>query len=187
MRNGRLGLGLAFISPWIAGFCLFTFYPLFSITYHSFCDYSVLTPAYFIGVRNYMDMATDGVFWQALGNTLLFAITYLPLSMVCALFLSLLLHLHLPGKGILRTIYFLPTIVPMPCLTRHRSMTDGNSLKASTNAPTFAPFTSTPVSNALNCMKLPFSPLAICAWQPRIGGSPAFFTAELTDGRQRRG
>lgn len=116
MRNHRLLLGLAFISPWIAGFCIFTIYPLVSVAYHSFCDYTVLTPAYFIGLRNYTDMASDSVFWLALGNTFLFAITYLPLSIVCALCLALMLHLRVPGKGILRTIYFLPTIVPMVCL-----------------------------------------------------------------------
>jgi multiple sugar transport system permease protein len=116
MKKRRLWTGLAFISPWIVGFLAFTLYPLFSVAYNSFCDYSVLTPRYFVGWRNYAEMAQDDVFWLALWNSLFFAAVYLPLSIAAALFLALLLNLRLPGKGILRTIYFLPTVVPMVCL-----------------------------------------------------------------------
>lgn len=112
----RLWIGLAFVSPWIVGFVAFTLYPLVSIAYHSFCDYSVLTPSYFVGLRNYSEMAHDDIFWLALWNSLFFAAVYLPLSIAVALFLALLLNLRLPAKGLFRTIYFLPTVVPMVCL-----------------------------------------------------------------------
>jgi len=116
MRNRRIWTGLAFVSPWIAGFLLFAVYPLLSVAYDSLCDYSVLRPGFFVGARNYSDLAGDGAFWLALGNSLFFAAVYLPLSLGSALLLSLLLHIRLPGRGILRTIYFLPTVVPMVCL-----------------------------------------------------------------------
>ena len=116
MKEQRLWTGLAFISPWIVGFLAFTAYPLISVAYDSLEDYSVLTPGSFVGLQNYPDMAADGAFWLALGNSLFFAAIYLPLSIATALFLALLLNLRLPGKGILRTIYFLPTVVPMVCL-----------------------------------------------------------------------
>ncbi len=116
MKNRRLWLGLAFISPWVVNFCVFTIYPLISAIYYSLCDYCVLTPAYFVGMRNYTDMASDHLFWLALVNTLIFAVIYLPLSIGAALFLALLLNLRIPAQGLLRTIYFLPTIVPAVCL-----------------------------------------------------------------------
>ena len=116
MKNRRLWIALAFISPWIAGFGLFTLYPLVSIAYYSFCDYSVLTPAFFVGAENYVEMANDNAFWLAMANSLLFAAIYLPLSIGSSLLLALLLNLRVPGKSILRTIYFLPTVVPMVCL-----------------------------------------------------------------------
>lgn len=105
-----------FLSPWLLGFGGLTVYPLLSAAWHSFCDYSVLTPAAFSGGENYARMAGDPVFWQALGNSALFAAIYLPLSIAVSLFLALLLNLRVPAKGLLRTIYFLPTIVPMVSL-----------------------------------------------------------------------
>ncbi len=105
-----------FILPWLAGFGALTLYPLASAAWHSFCDYSVLTPALWTGMDNYSTMLGDAVFWRALWNSLLFSAIYLPLSIGVSLFLALLLNLRVPAKGVLRTIYFLPTIVPMVCL-----------------------------------------------------------------------
>ena len=39
----RLFSGLGFISPWIAGFAIFTVFPLVASLYYSFCDYDVLS------------------------------------------------------------------------------------------------------------------------------------------------
>jgi len=112
VRNRGL-LALFFILPWVVGFAATVLYPLLSALYFSLCDYSVLTPAIFIGGRNYARLLHDEVFWLALGNSLLFAATYLPLSVAVSLLLALLLNLRVPARGLFRTIYFLPTIVPM--------------------------------------------------------------------------
>ena len=45
--------GLLFISPWLAGFAVFTAYPLGASLYYSLCDYSVLKPPVFVGGANY--------------------------------------------------------------------------------------------------------------------------------------
>lgn len=116
MKN-RGWLAALFISPWIIGFVATVLYPLLSAVYFSLCDYSVLTPAIYVGARNYQKLLFDEVFWLALGNSLLFAAIYLPLSIGVSLFFALLLNLRLPARGIFRTIYFLPTIVPMVCLS----------------------------------------------------------------------
>lgn len=115
--NRRRWLSVVFfLSPWIIGFGGLTLYPLLSAAAYSFCDYSVLTPPVFSGAENYTRMAGDSVFWRAVFNSVLFAAIYLPLSIAVSLFLALLLNLRLPAKGVLRTIYFLPTIVPMVSL-----------------------------------------------------------------------
>lgn len=116
MKNRRWIVAL-FLLPWIVGFVATVLYPLASAFYFSLCDYSVLTPAIYIGARNYGRLAADGVFWLALGNSLLFAAIYLPLSLGVSLFFALLLNLRLPARGFFRTVYFLPTIVPMVCLS----------------------------------------------------------------------
>lgn len=116
MKN-RGWLAALFIFPWVVGFAATVLYPLVSAAYFSLCDYSVLTPAIFVGARNYERLVTDGLFWLAVGNSLLFAAIYLPLSIAASLFLAMLLNLRIPARGFFRTIYFLPTIVPMVCLS----------------------------------------------------------------------
>lgn len=112
----RLATGLAFISPWILGFLALCLYPLLASVYYSLCDYSVLSPAVFTGLRNYMDLAVDEVFWKALSNTLHFAALSIPLGLVLSLSLALLLNVDVPLRGVFRTVFFLPSLVPMVCL-----------------------------------------------------------------------
>lgn len=111
-----LTTGLAFIAPWIIGFLAFCAYPVASSIWFSFCDYSVLSPAVPIGAQNYIDLANDEVFWTALWNTLFFSAVAIPLGIVVALALAVLLNFEIPGRGIFRTIFFLPSLVPMVCL-----------------------------------------------------------------------
>lgn len=111
-----LGTGLLFVSPWIIGFFGLCLYPLLSSIYYSLCDYSVLSPAVFIGVQNYIDLFQDGVFWKALYNTFFFAAFAIPLGVIISLSLAILLNFDVPGKGVFRTIFFLPSLVPMVCL-----------------------------------------------------------------------
>jgi multiple sugar transport system permease protein len=108
--------GLAFISPWIVGFLAFCAYPVASSIWFSFCDYSVLSPAVPIGPQNYIDLAKDEVFWTALWNTLFFCAVAIPLGIFVALALAVLLNFDIPARGILRTIFFLPSLVPMVCM-----------------------------------------------------------------------
>jgi multiple sugar transport system permease protein len=112
----NLRVGLCFISPWIIGFSALCVYPLLSSLYYSLCDYSVLSPAVFVGTDNYKDLFTDPIFWKSVYNTLFFAAVAIPLGMLVSLILAILLNFDLPGKGIFRTIFFLPSLVPMVCL-----------------------------------------------------------------------
>ncbi|MSR65567.1 MAG: sugar ABC transporter permease [Verrucomicrobiae bacterium] len=108
--------GLLFISPWMIGFVMFSLYPIISSFYYSLCDYSVLSKPVFIGAQNYKDLATDELFWKALYNTFFFAAFSIPIGIVVSLSLAILLNFNLPGKGMFRTIFFLPSLVPMVCL-----------------------------------------------------------------------
>jgi len=45
--------GLAFLSPWLIGFAVFTLVPVLLSLYYSFCDYSLLQPPLFTGWTNY--------------------------------------------------------------------------------------------------------------------------------------
>lgn len=112
----NLRTGLLFIAPWILGFLFFSVYPLVSSVYYSLCDYSVLSKPVYIGAQNYKDLFTDELFWKALYNTFYFAAFAIPLGLLVSLSIAVLLNFNLPGKGIFRTIFFLPSLVPMVCL-----------------------------------------------------------------------
>lgn len=105
-----------FISPWIFGFIILYLIPCILSLYFSLSDYSVLNPPVYIGFQNYTELASDEIFWQSLYNTLWFAVFALPSGMVLALFLALLLNGPILGRGIFRTIFFIPSLVPLVAL-----------------------------------------------------------------------
>jgi multiple sugar transport system permease protein len=108
--------GLLFCSPWLIGFSVFVLYPIAASVYYSFCEYSVLEPSQWIGLGNYADLLQDDVFWKAVGNTAYYAVLALPLGMFLALTLALLLNTGVRGMAVYRTIFFLPSLVPMIAL-----------------------------------------------------------------------
>ena len=112
----QLLTGLAFISPWIVGFSVFTAYPIIMSGYYSFCNYSVLTAPVWIGPRNYVDLAHDHVFWQSLQNTAIYAVFALPFGLIVSIALALLLNTNVRGMAVYRTIFFVPSLVPMVAL-----------------------------------------------------------------------
>jgi multiple sugar transport system permease protein len=109
----KLWVGLAFISPWLAGFLVFTLFPVCASMFFSFCDYDVLTRPVWVGTLNYRDMVTDSVFWKSLYNTLFYAMLSLPLGLVIALIIAVLLNQKLRGRSLFRAIYFLPSLIPV--------------------------------------------------------------------------
>lgn len=112
----RLCTGLAFVSPWIVGFTVFLAIPAGMSFYYSLCDYSVLGSPVYIGLGNYVDLATDRIFLKSLWNTLLFGAVLLPASTISALGLAMLVQALPRGRGFFRTIFFLPSVVPLVAL-----------------------------------------------------------------------
>lgn len=108
----KFGRGMAFLSPWLFGFLVFTLVPVVLSLYYSFCDYSLLQPPAFIGAANYKELIADPVFIKSLINTLKYAAMALPAGMMVSLGLALLLDQKIPGQAVYRTIIFLPSLVP---------------------------------------------------------------------------
>jgi len=106
-------LGLLFISPFLIGFTLFTIYPVVASLYYSFCDYDVLSAPQFVGLENFREMLVDDRFAKGLWNTLVFTVFAVPVTMLTALVLAFLLNMKLRGQALYRTIFFLPSIVPI--------------------------------------------------------------------------
>jgi multiple sugar transport system permease protein len=101
------------ISPWIAGFIVFTAVPLFASLYFSFTKYDVLTAPEWVGLANYQKLLTnDRLFPKALVNTFVYAVLYVPLHVVTSLGVAMLLDRARWMKGFFRTVFYLPSITP---------------------------------------------------------------------------
>lgn len=111
----QLIIGLLFTSPWLIGFIALTLYPAVASAYYSFTDYNTIASASWIGLANYHRLFTsDPNFPTSLENTAYIAFVGVPLQIVLGLFTAIILNAKLlKGQGIFRTVYFLPTLMPV--------------------------------------------------------------------------
>lgn len=70
-------------------------------------------PSAFIGLEQYQTMLADPIFIKAIQNNIIYALATIPLSMILALVMALLVNARIGGKGIVRTAFFTPTVLPM--------------------------------------------------------------------------
>jgi multiple sugar transport system permease protein len=107
--------GVAFISPWIIGFILFTAGPMLASLYLSLTNYSITTTKAptFVGLDNYIRIFTqDPRFWGAMGVTIMYAAIALPTGTILALLLAVLCNQRVPFVRLYRTIFYMPSVVP---------------------------------------------------------------------------
>src|SRR5688572_29615827 len=104
--------GIAFISPWLVGFGVFTLTPIVLSLYYSFCDYSLIQKPVWRGLENYKLLFRDDVFYRSLWNTFYYALLALPAGLFVSLGLALMLNAKIRGQSVYRTIIFLPSLVP---------------------------------------------------------------------------
>lgn len=107
--------GYAFMAPWIIGFAIFTLFPFVMTIYLSFTNVKSTIMGYEIewtGLSNYYTaFFTNENFLPALLAYLKMIIPYTFIVVVLAFIIAYLLCKINVGKGILRTIYFLPVII----------------------------------------------------------------------------
>lgn len=105
--------GYLFAAPWLLGMLFFTAYPILASITYSFMDYSILEPPKWAGFANYTTLFKDQLFWTSLYNTLYFVIISVPLTIIIGLLISLMLNKDIKGIAIYRTLYYIPSIVPV--------------------------------------------------------------------------
>ncbi len=104
---------VAFLSPWIVGFVLFTAGPIVASLVMSFFrwDPSDLNdPTSFIGLANYRELLRDRLLRLSLYNTAMYAAMFIPAAIAAALGMAMLLNQKLPGMRFFRTVLYLPTL-----------------------------------------------------------------------------
>jgi multiple sugar transport system permease protein len=111
-KRRNLGAALVFLSPWIAGFLIFTAWPIIYSGYLSLTDYDVINDPNFVGFENYVTLFEDPKIALALTNTILFTAVQVPLYVIVSLALAVLLNQAGRSSGFYRTVFFLPKMTP---------------------------------------------------------------------------
>ncbi len=115
----RVRWGIFFLTPWFIGFLAFQLLPIVFTFFLSFTDYNAtkeFTPDNFklIGLSNYAKLFSDPDLLNSLGVTLKFALIAVPLGLAVPLLFALLVNSkHLFAPNIFRTLYYLPTVIPI--------------------------------------------------------------------------
>ncbi len=106
----EISKGTGFVAPGMVLLLAVTGYPLLQVVKMSFYDYSKFTSPKFYGLGNYLDIFKDSLFWNAIGNTVLFTIVSVSLILLLALLFAALLSakIHPWLRGVLRTTLLLP-------------------------------------------------------------------------------
>lgn len=114
LRYDRL-FGLLLIAPWLLGFLLFKLLPILASLGISFTDFYMLAPdeTQFIGLANYTRLFQDRAVGYVLFASLGMALFTVPLQLGASILLaSVLSSPRLKNKTLLRTLFFLPSIIP---------------------------------------------------------------------------
>lgn len=110
-RNQRKVIPYVFLTPNLIVFTIFVFIPIVYSLWMSFHEWRGIDVPQFIGLENFVEILSDEIFWIALRNTLVYAAGVIPFSMALGLLAALGLNVVLPGRALLRTIYFIPVVV----------------------------------------------------------------------------
>ena len=100
------------VAPGVLVFLVAILAPIILSIYYGFTDYSGFGEATFIGLKNYITMFHDPVFWRALRNSLFLAIGFIciqhPLAMLVAVKLD---KLQGKAEGAFRCLFFIPNVI----------------------------------------------------------------------------
>lgn len=107
--------GLAFILIWIIGYLIFSLYPVFYSLYLSLFKVTLdgaNLDLLFQGINNFKSaFISDPYFIEILVEYIMETIINVPVVIVFALIIAMLINTDVKGKGVWRTIFFLPVII----------------------------------------------------------------------------
>ncbi|MFC7777418.1 carbohydrate ABC transporter permease [Pantoea sp. GCM10028869] len=106
--------GYLLILPALSFLLLFTHYPAVATVWESlFSAARNGRPAHFVGLDNYLALLDDDIFIQSLWNNLLYALITIPLAVMLALLMALAVNRHMRANALVRTAFFIPSLLPM--------------------------------------------------------------------------
>ena len=118
MRHRKMrdqAAGWLFAAPAIIGFVVLTLLPMIFSLYWSMTDFNVFrSVTNFIGLDNYRHMfsSSELYFKDALKATAYYSVLNVPASILFSFSVALMLSSSIRGRGIFRSIFYLPSIIP---------------------------------------------------------------------------
>jgi multiple sugar transport system permease protein len=109
LPGDRAGYGM--VLPYVIFFLAFVAYPLTFSVILVFHRWNIVTPMEWVGMKNFVRLFADPLFFTSLRNTLVFLGLHIPLQIVIALLFALLLNGKIRARGFFRAVYFLPVVV----------------------------------------------------------------------------
>ncbi len=100
-----------FVLPTMAAFMIGFVVPFLEGIYLSFCEFTTIKDASFVGIKNYVEALKDTTFTHAFWFTTAFAIVTLILINVLAFAVALALTQKIKGTNIFRTVFFMPNLI----------------------------------------------------------------------------
>ena len=108
-------IGLMLIAPWLLGLLIFKLVPILASLALSFTDFHLLNPdqMQLVGLGNYRIIFRDEQAVTVLWQTVKLALAIIPLQTFASIFIAALLSSQkLLAKNTMRTLFFLPSIIP---------------------------------------------------------------------------
>ncbi len=113
-RQKEAMYGWLFALPAIIGMLAFDVGPMVASVLIAFTEWNGVTPPQWVGLANYEEILfRDDLFLLSLRITTVFAFVSIPLNLVTGFLLALLLNQKIRGQSLMRTLYYLPSIVPL--------------------------------------------------------------------------
>lgn len=107
----RQNVGLLFALPAVLFSVVFFVIPLIMTVFMSLHDWPLLGEHRFIGLDNYVKLASDGQFWSSLWFTTRYTLVITPIIFILAFILATLVNLPLRFIGFFRTAFFIPVVI----------------------------------------------------------------------------
>lgn len=110
-RTDKIQIG-AMMFPSLLFLAVFSIYPILWVLRYMFFDYNGIQVGDFVGLKNFIRVFHDGVYWRSVLNTLVYASGKILLTLPIAFILALILNEGIKrGKGVVRALIFMPTII----------------------------------------------------------------------------
>ena len=100
-----------FVLPALAIFSIFYIYPFFELFRLSLHQWQGIGPQTFVGLQNFKELMTDGVWWDSIGHAGYITLIALTFQNALALALALACDREIRMKRFYRVVFFIPPVL----------------------------------------------------------------------------